>query len=129
MSPEMFRWHLLHPLRTLKNLRSHPMYPKWAWHRARYGWSPRDTWSLDDYLCRVAAESLTHLRDNAHGHPGGTTPEKWAAQLTRIIEPLEVWGSHWDWDCDVDRDEHIRRYREAQKAWRRLGEVLGNLWD
>jgi hypothetical protein len=109
--------------------RAHPMRPKWAWHRARHGWSPRDTWSLDDYLCRVIAGSIKHLRDNGISYPAGTSMDRWVNQLTRIIEPIETWGNRWQWECTVDQAEDERRYHEAQKAFRRLGEVLASLWD
>jgi hypothetical protein len=107
--------------------RAHPMRPKWAWHRARHGWSPRDAWGYDSYLCRSIAGALTHLRDNGHGYFG--TPDSYHKKLTRIIEPLEVWGRRDEWDGEVDPVEARRRYHEAQKAFRRIGDMLGHLWD
>jgi hypothetical protein len=85
-------------------------------------------WGYDSYLCRSVAGALTHLRDNGIGYfgPGSDAYQK---KLTRIIEPLEVWGRLDEWDGEVDRDEHMRRYHEAQKAFRRLGDMLGELWD
>jgi len=85
-------------------------------------------WSYDSYLCQSVAGALTHLRDNGHGY-FGRTPEEYNARLTRIIDALNTWGRLDEWEFEVDRDEHQRRYREAQKAFRRLGEVLGSLWD
>jgi hypothetical protein len=104
------------------------MRPKSAWHRARHGWAPVDTWDYDRYLAATTAAALKHLRDTSISY-AGPTPEKWAERLTRIIEPLEVWGRHWEWDCKVSNEEAARRYKEAQKAFRRIGEVLGDLWD
>ena len=39
------------------------------WHRGRYGWCYRDTWSLDYYLNKVLAGSLEHLAQHGHGVP------------------------------------------------------------
>lgn len=47
------------------------------WHRARYGWAPRDTWSLDHYVAGVLGGALYHLADKSNGAPAGyprTTP-------------------------------------------------------
>src|SRR5690242_439924 len=41
------------------------------WHRARYGWAPRDVWSLDHHLNRVLAGALEHLANTNHGAPVG----------------------------------------------------------
>ena len=41
------------------------------YHRARYGWAPRDAWSLDHYLNHVLAGALEHLADTSHGTPLG----------------------------------------------------------
>jgi len=42
-----------------------------AYHRMRYGWSPRDVWNLDGYLDRVLADTLEHLAQTTHGTPAG----------------------------------------------------------
>jgi hypothetical protein len=95
--------------------------------RGRRGWAPRDAWNVDTYMCRVGAEMLTHLRDNGIGYPAGSSMEKYQEQLTRIIEPLAAWGD--DSHYDLFGDEEAEAYHEAQKAWRRFGEMLGGLWD
>ena len=41
------------------------------WHRGRYGWCHRDTWSLDNYLNRVLAGALEHLAQHSQGVPAG----------------------------------------------------------
>lgn len=55
------------------------------WHRARYGWAPRDVWSLDTYLDGVLGGALARLgRDVCSypsDYPGGC--EQWEADLNR----------------------------------------------
>src|SRR3954467_1855490 len=58
------------------------------WHRARYGWAPRDTWGLDGYLEKVLGGALDHLADKAHGVPGGYPNPDWD-------------GEEASWDSDA----------------------------
>lgn len=69
-----------------------------AWHRARYGWAPSDTWNLQDYLAGVMAGSLKHLAETSYGSPNGypltegitaetpTNHELWKQDLLRWAE-------------------------------------------
>jgi len=118
--------------------------PGWAhdlytfYHRGRYGWAPRDTWSLDYYLSGVFAGSLTHLNETRWGSPGFVyqdvmrelglgNPETWDTSMLPHDEQKQVedaaeerWSSMLDgWarafaehpeDTDYDdRRENIRR--------------------
>lgn len=75
-------------------------WPDWMddifayWHRARYGWAPRDVWNLDAHLNTVLAGSLEHLALHKHGSPCGypgraetfdapTDHERWKDDLLR----------------------------------------------
>ena len=42
-----------------------------AFARARRGWAPQDTWSLDGHLCRTPGAMLDHLAEHTHGWPQG----------------------------------------------------------
>lgn len=87
------------------------------YHRGRYGWAPRDTWSLDIYLNRVLAGSLTHLAEHTQGCPRdyfdadatGNECHRWGAELRR-------WSLAFREDPqDVDIYDHDNNYA-AQKA-------------
>jgi hypothetical protein len=79
------------------------------YHRARYGWSPRDTWNLNTYLDGVLAETLDHLADHAHGSPGGYPFKK--------NPPLDANGvsitDHEQWVHDLKRWSAVFRECEA----------------
>ncbi len=64
------------------------------WHRARYGWAPKDTWSLDNYLNGVLAGALTHLADHSHGTPAG---------YPSVAATLETETDHAQWESDLRR--------------------------
>jgi len=82
------------------------------YHRGRYGWAPRDTWSLDIYLNRVLAGSLTHLAEHTYGCPSeyfdasatGNECHRWDAELRR-------WALAFREDPqDVDIYDHDNNY-------------------
>ena len=100
----------------------------WAWQRARRGWSDRDLWSLDAYLCGVIAGSLTDLRDSGHGGPGDLTPTEWRALLARIAEPLAAY-SKWRSRVDARPEDEAAVRAPAQEAIRLLADRVGDLWD
>jgi len=57
-----------------KDVLSYPFYDFWRdcrtfYLRGRYGWAPRDTWNLENYLARTFAGTLNHLADHTHGVP------------------------------------------------------------
>lgn len=117
------------------------------YHRARYGWAPRDVWNLDDYLNRVFAQTLPHLADTTHGAPGGypfttigkapvddtgapvTNFEQWSADLRRwgaafTPEP-DIQSADWEqWEKD-----RKRRVRLRTQALHELAIWWEALWD
>jgi hypothetical protein len=111
---------------------------RWFIHRGQHGWARPDWWSLDGYICQLIGEALTDLRDKGHAYPGdgvkgGETPEEWAATLTRIIDPLLAYKTHWDWPDGLDvKDEAIRAQgiiEDAQAALHLMADWLPALWD
>lgn len=113
------------------------------YHRARYGWAPRDLWNLDFYLNKVLAETLERLAEIKCGTPCGY-PQ------TNPVDP-EVEPDHDLWRADLKRwakafrdvntlDEEkmdIPTYiEESRKRWAVLEQTLiemapwwGGLWD
>lgn len=80
------------------------------WHRARYGWAPRDTWSLDSYLDGVLAGALAHLADHKYGTPNGypyLIPHVKDGEVLRpsvdADDPNDVVTDHDQWKADLHR--------------------------
>lgn len=116
------------------------------WHRARYGWAPRDTWSLNCYLNSTLAGTLEYLADYSLGCPSdyvdGTNSNdechKWTADLRR-------WAQAFSEDPDEDSNavsihdssknytEHLteeeRRHANIHAALKELEPVWQTLWD
>lgn len=112
------------------------------WHRARYGWAPRDTWSLDNHLNHVLAGTLGHLADHTHGcsfqyfDESATDNECHKWELT-----LRQWANAFNEDPDdvtvYDRTnnyaehaaEEDRRRVNIHTALKEIEPVWENLWN
>jgi hypothetical protein len=129
---------------------------RWFVQRGRRGWADSDAWSLDDYLCRVAGESVAHLRKTTRSHPCGigegdcsgrpgpewdtlrtcNCEQAWNDILDRISGPLLAWRTRWDLPGGHDKDSRAA-CTEAEKkitddaadALRLLAGHLPSLWD
>lgn len=96
---------------------------KWRWvasgwwrdlytfyHRGRYGWAPRDTWSLDSHLNRVLGGSLAYLAEHHGGTPAGypdgdfdgADHDRWTADLKR-------WATAF---ADAGRDDYYDLFKD-----------------
>lgn len=73
------------------------------WLRARYGWAPTDTWSLDHYLATVMAGTLRHLADTTSGAPCGY-PDLNATIDDDPTPDFDAWKRDFDaWKRDLTR--------------------------
>jgi hypothetical protein len=112
------------------------------WHRARYGWAPRDTWNLDNHLNHVLAGTLDYLADHAHGCPqeyfdeSATDNEchKWSADLRRWArafreDPDEVNIYDRDNNYAQHQAEETRRRQNIHTALKEIEPVWESLWD
>jgi hypothetical protein len=86
--------------------------------RARYGWAPRDVWSLDHYLNRVLAGALERLANTTHGTPVGypyQVPHIRDGESMRPYrdhdDPNDVITDHAVWQADLRRWAIV--FREA----------------
>jgi hypothetical protein len=89
--------------------------------RARRGWAPRDTWSLDGYLCRTLGAMLDHLAEHTHGWPQGPDfPEfaDWQKALRTQAAALLAY--------EADDEPTIA---PAQNAIHWVADNLPALWD
>ena len=121
------------------------------YHRGRYGWAPRDTWSFDDYLARVMAGGLGQLAKTTHGTPCGyphyghelptdfdpfaePDHEQWSADLQRWSTVCKEYAERWDLPYDppdytVRRAEEERRIDAMRATLVELTPWFGSLWD
>ncbi len=112
------------------------------WHRARYGWAPRDTWSLDGHLNDVLAGTLEYLADHKHGCPQGyfdvTKPDdechKWNTDLRRWAHafsenPNDVTINDRSQNYAQQRAEEERRRQNIHVALKEIEPVWESLWD
>lgn len=118
------------------------------WLRARYGWAPRDTWSLDDYISGVLGGALEHLAANTHGTPpcyprishADCTPDcepdhaQWEADLRRWAAAFRAYSTHDYYekhgkDYKSWHEDEIARYKAVQQALREIEPWFGALWD
>lgn len=108
------------------------------YHRGRYGWAPRDTWSLDGYLNHVLAGTLEYLAEHSHGSAYPLTDEdpngeRWPADLRRWAhafseDPQEV-DIYDAPDYTQHRAEEIRRRQNLHTALKEIEPVWESLWD
>ena len=117
------------------------------WHRARYGWAPRDTWGLDDYLAGVLGGSLHHLADHHCGTPAcypqvnptaddhlRTNHNQWTDDLHRWAHVFGQYADRHDlWGNDLPGEqilaEERRRMDAVQPALAELTPWFSGLWD
>lgn len=101
-----------------------------AVQRGRRGWAPRDTWSADQYICRVVGEILLYLSEHDHGWPGDEefpTYEGWTSALRSHAEPLLLYAEKlFD---DGDEGGFSMRHDGAQESLRWVADHLGSIWD
>lgn len=96
------------------------------YHRGRYGWAPRDTWSLDQYLTGVLSGSLSHLADTSHGTPSSypyISPRVRVAgtDVLRLFDPTT---DAWD-DVVCDHDQ----WKADLRRWAQAHHDLTTKWD
>ena len=96
------------------------------WHRARYGWAPRDTWNLHNHLNRVLAGTLEHLAEHTSSY-ASTYPssEQWQHDLRR-------WAHAFREDPDGvdifdDTDNYVRHAAEEERRRENLHAALKEL--
>lgn len=112
------------------------------WHRARYGWAPEDTWSLDHTLAEVLPSMLRYLKD--HRHTLGYFPERedlltadadqaWSDIASQQADAwLEAMASAWDTYRGLlagSAPSDDPRWEQVHAAFRDLVDHLEYLWD
>lgn len=112
------------------------------WHRARYGWAPRDTWNLDGYLNRTFAGTLDHLAEHGMGcpqeyfddsvvdhecHRWRTQLKKWAHAFNEDPSDVNIYDR--DNDYADHNAEETRRRDNLHRTLKELEPMWECLWD
>ena len=109
---------------------------KWFLQRGKRGYSDRDLWGFDYYLCEIMPKALRQLNDIRHGYPDspfaktGMTDKKWGRILEQMAVGFEAYGE------TLNDHEHMGNsswYKKRIKRWE-VGSKLfikyfGALWD
>lgn len=117
---------------------------KWFWQRGTKGYSDRDTWSVDWYLCSFMGNALRELAESKHGVPARCigrhqctdnpndceffTVEEWRATILYIAETFDI--GHKVQDCDYMKPEEYEwAYKRFKHGMGMFTEYFFNLWD
>lgn len=126
---------------------------KFAWQRARYGFSSYDIWDFDDWFTRTIPAALRALKDNGCGYPmlegfdqmtDEQCVEAWHNILDDIIESIEFSQKEFYDEypeflktplkyCEAWREVQDKFTMEQRKKLKHgmdlLYQYMPNLWD
>lgn len=112
-------------------------YKRWKKQRVRWGFSVRDLWNMDNWLCHVIPDALDKMMDIKHGFPacweekGGS--EAYEAYVRQIAADIRKANELTGLVPDDDTRSYAERMDEANKliqsAFARLASVIWGLWD
>lgn len=109
---------------------------KWFFMRAKNGWAPCDTWSLDAYLSSWMPEALRYLKKNRNGFPSNSSDKEWEDILEKMALGFEASRKQDDIELGKGEgavDEYKKKMDELE-AIRKEGmnlfvEHYDALWD
>lgn len=106
-----------------------PNNAKMIWQRGWNGYSDADVYGhLGLYLASWMPRAVQDLRENAHGHPGGLTPEEWDEILKEIQVGFYA-ARHLDGSrglSDAERERYETAFKRGMKL---LTKWYFHLWD
>lgn len=101
---------------------------RWFVQRGQRGYSDRDVWSIDYYLCSWMPQALRDLKRSKHGYPIGMSQKTWEQKLDSMTEAFQVAKKINNADYRTPE-----AYRRALKQFRRKFNVVKmhffDLWD
>jgi hypothetical protein len=101
---------------------------KWFIQRGYRGYSDRDVWSIDWYLCSWMPQALEQLKRTTHGHPIGVSKKSWGNKLDLMINAFKIARKIQDYDYKMPKE-----YKLALRQFRRDFNVFKihffSLWD
>lgn len=101
---------------------------KWFIQRGYRGYSDRDTWSIDYYLCSWMPQALATLRKRKIGTPIGLTKKQWNAKLDRMINAFKIARKIQDYDYKTAK-ECQAAVKQFRKDFNLVKVYFFNLWD
>lgn len=101
---------------------------KWFIQRGYRGYSDRDTWSIDYYLCSWMPQALTTLKKRKIGHPWGLTKRSWDAKLDRMINAFEIARKIQDYDYKTTAEVQAA-VKQFRKDFNVMNTHFFSLWD
>lgn len=121
---------------------------KWAFQRAKRGYSDCDIWGLDGYLIDILINGISQLKNNLCGYPASMNSIKeWEEVLDKMIDGFKLSQTLINNDCyfDIPKDrgkelsDIIKKYdikvftkedRELHdNAFKLLAKHFYDLWD
>lgn len=114
-------WHT--PAGIWRNILRTKYLFKWTYQRFARGYADCDIWNFDGFLATVISSGLRDLAE-LHSYPFGFgSHEEWSKWL---IETAELFEETYNEDFIITGEEYQQK---INKAFDRLKEQFGNLWD
>jgi len=101
---------------------------KWFIQRGYRGYSDRDAWSIDYYLCSWMPAALTTLKKRKIGHPCGLTDKAWHDKLDRMINAFKIAQKIQNYDYKT-KEEAQAALKQFRKDFNLVKIHFFNLWD
>ena len=108
------------------NLKQIPRMFKWAYQRVMRGYADCDVWDFDSFLINIIPAALRQLAEGYSYPHEFNSPEEWSKWL---IETAELFEQAYEGDFNCLKEEWEERQQKLNKAFDRLKEQFGNLWD
>lgn len=101
---------------------------KWFIQRGYRGYSDRDTWSIDYYLCEWMPKALETLKKRKIGHPVGLTNRSWSDRLDRIANAFKIARKIQDYDYKTTAEVQAAM-KQFRKDFNLVKIHFFDLWD
>jgi hypothetical protein len=101
---------------------------KWFIQRGYRGYSDRDTWSIDWYLCEWMPAALATLKKRKIGHPFGESQKSWRAKIDRMINAFVLARKIQNYDYKTT-EEMQTAMKQFRKDFNLVKTHFFDLWD
>jgi len=101
---------------------------KWFVQRGHRGYSDKDTWSIDWYLCTWMSDALAMLKKRKLAHPIGMSHKAWMAKIDRMINAFRIARKIQNYDYKTTR-ECQAALKQFRKDFNLVKIHFFSLWD